>query len=164
LLLHLFEGDEENIEMDFRRARRGVRAVAIHEPAAHEPAGRAGTRFDGHQPAAPANRGAAAQRVLRLSFPRNPVAVVQPHRAGVVAGGKRCHARARTAGFFRLASGTAKRLERISEEVDDKEMPPAKYALLHPEARLTASQREQLIHWADQEAARLKASGGAGTE
>jgi hypothetical protein len=27
---------------------------------------------------------------------------------------------------------------------------------MHPEARLTASQREQLMHWADQEAARLK--------
>ena len=35
---------------------------------------------------------------------------------------------------------------------------------LHPEARLTADQRQQLIHWADQEAARLKANGGAGTE
>jgi hypothetical protein len=51
----------------------------------------------------------------------------------------------------------AKRLERISEEVDDQEMPPAKYTLLHPKARLTAGQREQLIHWADQEAGRLKA-------
>ena len=55
-----------------------------------------------------------------------------------------------------LPERAAKRLERISEEVDDKDMPPAKYTLLHPEARLTASQREQLIHWADQEAARLK--------
>jgi hypothetical protein len=55
-----------------------------------------------------------------------------------------------------LPERAAKRLERISEEVDDKEMPPAKYTLLHAEARLTAGQREQLIHWADQEAARLK--------
>jgi hypothetical protein len=55
-----------------------------------------------------------------------------------------------------LPERAAKRLERISEEVDDQEMPPAKYTLLHPEARLTAGQREQLIHWADQEAARLK--------
>jgi Haem-binding domain len=55
-----------------------------------------------------------------------------------------------------LPERAAKRLERISEEVDDKDMPPAKYTLLHPEARLTAGQREQLIHWADQEAARLK--------
>ena len=55
-----------------------------------------------------------------------------------------------------LSERAAKRLERISEEVDYKEMPPAKYTLLHPEARLTADQRQQLIHWADQEAARLK--------
>jgi hypothetical protein len=63
-----------------------------------------------------------------------------------------------------LPERVAKRLERISEEVDDQEMPPAKYTLLHPEARLTAGQREQLIHWADQEAARLKATGEAGKE
>ena len=55
-----------------------------------------------------------------------------------------------------LPERAAKRLERISEEVDDRDMPPAKYTLLHPEARLTAGQREQLMHWADQEAARLK--------
>jgi len=55
----------------------------------------------------------------------------------------------------------ARRLERISEELDDGEMPPAKYTWMHPEARLTAGQREQLIHWADQEAARLKAAGTA---
>ena len=63
-----------------------------------------------------------------------------------------------------LPERAAKRLERISEEVDYKDMPPAKYTLMHPEARLTADQRQQLIHWADQEAARLKANGGAGKE
>ncbi len=63
-----------------------------------------------------------------------------------------------------LPGRAAKRLERISEEVDYKDMPPAKYTLMHPEARLTAGQRQQLIHWADQEAARLKATGGAGSE
>jgi hypothetical protein len=57
-----------------------------------------------------------------------------------------------------LPKRAAKRLERISEEVDYQEMPPAKYTLMHPRARLTASQREQLIQWADQEAARLKAA------
>ena len=55
-----------------------------------------------------------------------------------------------------LPARAAKRLERISEEVGYKDMPPPKYTLLHPEARLTPDQREQLIHWADQEAARLK--------
>ncbi len=63
-----------------------------------------------------------------------------------------------------LPERAAKRLERMSEEVDYKEMPPAKYTLLHPEARLTAGQREKLIHWAYQEAARLKANGGTGAE
>jgi len=58
-----------------------------------------------------------------------------------------------------LPERAAKRLERISEEVDYKDMPPAKYTLLHPEARLTADQRRQLIHWADQEAAQLKPAG-----
>jgi hypothetical protein len=63
-----------------------------------------------------------------------------------------------------LPERAAKRLGRISEEVGYKNMPPAKYTLMHPEARLTADQRQQLIHWADQEAARLKANGGAGKE
>ena len=52
----------------------------------------------------------------------------------------------------------ARRLERISEELDYHEMPPAKYTLMHPAARLTAGQRNQLIRWADAEAARLKAA------
>jgi hypothetical protein len=52
----------------------------------------------------------------------------------------------------------AKRLERISEEVDYRNMPPVKYTLLHPDARLTTAQRQALIHWADEEAARLKAA------
>jgi len=52
----------------------------------------------------------------------------------------------------------AKKMERMSEELDYKEMPPGKYTLLHLEARLTTDQREQLIHWADQEAERLKAA------
>jgi len=63
-----------------------------------------------------------------------------------------------------LTERAAKRLERVSEEVDYKDMPPAKYTLMHPEARLTADQRQQLIHWADQEAARLKATTGSARE
>jgi hypothetical protein len=50
------------------------------------------------------------------------------------------------------------RWEDISEEVGYKEMPPAKYKLLHPEARLTDAQRQELIQWADAEAERLKAT------
>jgi hypothetical protein len=48
-------------------------------------------------------------------------------------------------------------LENMSEQLGYKEMPPAKYTLIHADARLTAAQREQLIHWVDQQVARLKA-------
>jgi hypothetical protein len=58
-----------------------------------------------------------------------------------------------------LPERAAKRLERISEELDYKEMPPKKYTLIHASARLTDSQRQELIHWADQEAEKLKAAG-----
>ena len=52
----------------------------------------------------------------------------------------------------------ARRWERISERLDYREMPPAKYTLMHPEARLTDDQRKELIQWADGEAERLKAA------
>jgi hypothetical protein len=50
----------------------------------------------------------------------------------------------------------AKKLERMSEEVDYKDMPPAKYTVIHAAARLTDSQRKELTGWLDSEAARLK--------
>ncbi|MGA2802615.1 MAG: heme-binding domain-containing protein [Verrucomicrobiota bacterium] len=53
----------------------------------------------------------------------------------------------------------ANRLENISEQLGYNEMPPANYKLMHPAARLTAAQREQLIQWANQKAAQLKAKG-----
>jgi len=43
----------------------------------------------------------------------------------------------------------AKKLDRINEAVDYREMPPKKYTLLHPDARLTEEQRKQLMAWAD---------------
>ncbi|HTY88979.1 MAG TPA: heme-binding domain-containing protein [Candidatus Acidoferrum sp.] len=52
----------------------------------------------------------------------------------------------------------AKRLGRISEEVGYRNMPPGKYTLLHQDARLTDTQRQALMDWADAEAARLKAA------
>jgi hypothetical protein len=58
-----------------------------------------------------------------------------------------------------LPERAAKRLEQMSEELDYKEMPPKKYTLIHAGARLTDSQRQELIHWADQEAEKLKAAG-----
>ncbi len=51
--------------------------------------------------------------------------------------------------------------ENVSEELGYNEMPPSQYKLMHPEARLTAAERQQLIQWADQEAKHLKA-GAAG--
>ena len=55
----------------------------------------------------------------------------------------------------------ARRWENISDELDYKEMPPAKYTMMHPEARLTDAQRQKIIHWANDEAARLKSSSQA---
>jgi Haem-binding domain len=52
----------------------------------------------------------------------------------------------------------ARRLERVSEELDYQEMPPAQYKLMHPEARLTDAQRKELIHWANDTAAKLKSA------
>ena len=56
-----------------------------------------------------------------------------------------------------LPERAAKRLERMSEELDYKDMPPAKYTIIHADARLTDDQRKQLIQWADDAAAKLKA-------
>ncbi len=51
-----------------------------------------------------------------------------------------------------------RRWENISEKLDYKEMPPAKYTLMHPAARLTDDQRKELIQWADAMAEKLKAA------
>jgi len=56
----------------------------------------------------------------------------------------------------------AKRLENASEELGYKEMPPGQYKIMHPVARLTDAQRQQLTQWLDQEAKRLKAAAPAG--
>ena len=52
----------------------------------------------------------------------------------------------------------AKKLDRINEVLDYRQMPLKKYTLLHPEARLTEAQRKQLMDWTDAEAARLRAA------
>jgi hypothetical protein len=52
----------------------------------------------------------------------------------------------------------AKQLDRINEVVDYREMPPKKYTLLHADARLTASQRQELLDWTDAEAKKLKSA------
>jgi hypothetical protein len=47
------------------------------------------------------------------------------------------------------ADGVAKKLDRINEVLEYKEMPPTKYTLLHPEARLTEAQRQAILDWTD---------------
>ena len=54
------------------------------------------------------------------------------------------------------ADRAARLWEDIRDEVDYNDMPPVQYKLMHPPARLTAAQRQELIQWADQEAKRLK--------
>ena len=51
--------------------------------------------------------------------------------------------------------------EDIRDELDYKDMPPAQYQWMHPAARLTEAQRQELIQWADQEAKRLKTAAAA---
>lgn len=43
----------------------------------------------------------------------------------------------------------AKKMDRINEVLGYKEMPPKKYTLLHPEARLTEAQIKTLMDWSD---------------
>ena len=52
----------------------------------------------------------------------------------------------------------AKKLDRINEVLDYREMPPKKYTVLHPEARLSEAQHQALLDWSDAEAKKLKAS------
>jgi hypothetical protein len=56
------------------------------------------------------------------------------------------------------SAAAAKKLERIYEVLDYQEMPPKKYTLLHPEARLTDAQRKQLMDWCDAAAKQLHAA------
>ncbi len=52
----------------------------------------------------------------------------------------------------------AKKFERMSEAVDDNDMPPAKYTMIHADARLTDAQKKQLMQWLDARADTLKAA------
>ena len=51
----------------------------------------------------------------------------------------------------------ARRLDRINEALDYREMPPKKYTLIHADARLTEAQRKEIMDWTDAEAAKLRA-------
>lgn len=51
-----------------------------------------------------------------------------------------------------------KKLDRINEAVDDRAMPPKKYTLIHANARLTETQRKEILDWTDAAAAKLRAT------
>lgn len=51
----------------------------------------------------------------------------------------------------------ARRLDRINEALDYREMPPKKYTLIHAGARLTEAQRKEIMDWTDAAAAKLRA-------
>jgi hypothetical protein len=49
-----------------------------------------------------------------------------------------------------------KKIEDMSDEIDDGDMPLKKYTLIHKDARLTPQQRERLTQWLDAQASALK--------
>ena len=51
-----------------------------------------------------------------------------------------------------------KKMEDMSEEISQREMPLKKYAWIHADARLSANQRAALTQWLDGQVARLKAA------
>jgi hypothetical protein len=52
----------------------------------------------------------------------------------------------------------AKKLDRINEVMDYREMPPKQYTLMHPKARLSEADRKLLMDWSDAEANKLRAA------
>lgn len=59
-------------------------------------------------------------------------------------------------------NAAARLWENISDELGYNEMPPSQYKLMHPAARLTQAQRQELINYANQEAKRLKSLAATG--
>ena len=56
------------------------------------------------------------------------------------------------------AAGAAKKLDRINEVLDYREMPPKKYTLIHAAARLTEMQRKEIMDWTEAAAGKLRAA------
>jgi len=48
-------------------------------------------------------------------------------------------------------SRSRKRWRHIADELQENEMPPANYLRMHPAAKLEASEREQLMRWAQEQ-------------
>ena len=55
-------------------------------------------------------------------------------------------------------AGAAKKLDRINEVLDYREMPPKKYTLIHADARLTETQRKEIMDWTGAAADKLRAA------
>ena len=53
-------------------------------------------------------------------------------------------------------SRAAKKLDRINEVMDYREMPPKKYTLIHANARLTEAQRKEIMVWTEAAANKLR--------
>jgi hypothetical protein len=51
----------------------------------------------------------------------------------------------------------AKKLENMSDNIGNSDMPPKKYTAIHANARLTDAQRKELTDWLDAESERLRA-------
>jgi len=56
------------------------------------------------------------------------------------------------------AARAAKKMDRINEVLGYREMPPKKYTLIHAAARLTETQRKEIMDWTDATAAKLRAA------
>jgi len=56
------------------------------------------------------------------------------------------------------AAGATKKLDRINEVLDYREMPPKKYTLIHADARLTETQRKEIMDWTEVAADKLRAA------
>ena len=54
-----------------------------------------------------------------------------------------------------------KKMENMSEEIDQKDMPLKKYMILHKDAQLTDDERSELTQWLDKQADMLKSQAGA---
>ncbi len=52
-----------------------------------------------------------------------------------------------------------KKMENMSDEIDQGSMPLKKYTLIHKDARLTEAQRNELTQWLDDEVDTLKSEG-----
>jgi len=53
-----------------------------------------------------------------------------------------------------------KKIEDMSDEIDDGDMPLKKYSLIHKDARLTDEQRDELTQWLDAQAKALRVKAG----